>query len=481
MTEPGSEPNAREGGAQELAGRIVASGKYRVVRLIGRGGMGAVYEAEHLSIGRRVAIKFVDRQFAQDEHVIRRFEREARAASVIESDHIVSVFDFGYDDGQPYLVMELLRGEDLGARLRRERTVPLDESLHIVAQVLRGLARAHAAGIVHRDLKPDNVLLVQNDEDPLFVKVVDFGISKIQRLDDKTPFSITQRGVVLGTPLFMSPEQAQALPDIDERSDLYSVGAILFECLSGRPPHVGETEERIILRIREKDAPDVRDVAPSVPEQVARFIGRALARDRAARYPSAAQMLAALREVAPHEPSALPMRSLESKTLALVKTIISGDAPPATLHDAEPSRPGTKTDAAWATVGKTRAGVVRRHASFVIAAFGATLAGILVTAWVATALRRSGTLPVKTEALAVSGPHATPGYDSPPVGTEVPQALGKGVVPPIVSAAHESKVRPPAPPPAATTTGMRNGKPARQQKAGSAAGAAELEIQRDFP
>ena len=300
---------------EALIGKTIA-GRYALRGLLGHGGMGAVYEAEHLGLGKRVAIKFVDPEFATDEKVVARFAREARAMSAIESAHIVTVFDAGTEDGRPYLVMELLRGEDLGQRLRRTRRVALAESMHIVAQVLKGLARAHAAGIVHRDLKPDNVFLVKHDTDPLFAKIVDFGISKIERPRANTsPLALTGRGTVLGTPFYMSPEQAQALPDVDGRTDLYSVGAILFECLTGRPPHTGESYEQIILSICMREAPSVQVYDPALPAEVAAFVTRSLLRDRTQRFTSAERMLAALHEVAPVERTRVPLDPPAPETL----------------------------------------------------------------------------------------------------------------------------------------------------------------------
>jgi len=330
---------------EALVGKTIA-GKYALRALIGHGGMGAVYEAENIGIGKRVAVKFVDPEFATDEKVVARFAREARAMSAIESAHIVSIFDAGTEDGRPFLVMELLRGEDLGERLRRLGRVPQKEAMHIIAQVLKGLARAHAAGIVHRDLKPDNVFLVKHDTDPLFAKIVDFGISKIDRPKASThPLALTGRGTVLGTPFYMSPEQAQASSDVDGRSDLYSAGAILFECLTGRPPHTGESYEQVILSICMTDAPTVRSYDPQVPVDVSGFVARSLARDRTARFQSAEKMLAALHQVAPAERARVPLDSpstntLESPGLHMAKTVLDGGA--GLAHGATPIPPSPR-------------------------------------------------------------------------------------------------------------------------------------------
>jgi eukaryotic-like serine/threonine-protein kinase len=366
---------------EELVGRTVG-GKYSILRLIGRGGMGAVYEGENLAIGRRVAVKFIDREWAKDEVVTSRFAREARAASSIESEHIVGVLDAGSDDGRPYLVMELLRGEDLGTRLRHRRRIPVPEALHVTAQILRGLANAHEAGIVHRDLKPDNVFLVERGEDPLFVKIVDFGISKIERAKSGTaPLALTQRGIVLGTPFYMSPEQAQAFADVDSRADLYSVGAILFECLAGRPPHTGETYEQVIVAICMRDAPDLRSIDPAVPPGVAAFVKRALARDRATRFGSAREMLAALHELAPEDPASRPLPAGPRS------------APPETAKPVDPG--GPPTNVSW-TAGSApvSAGALSRQRrertrrSALVIAPVATIAGVVVTI-VAMMLSRS--------------------------------------------------------------------------------------------
>lgn len=276
------------------------------MRQLGHGGMGVVYEAHALADGARCAIKILDREWTKDAAVVTRFAREGRAATAVANDHIVRVLDGGTEDGCPYLVMELLEGEDLGKRLRRQRVLPLDAAVRVVDQVLSGLEAAHNSGVVHRDLKPDNVFLLDEKlggRGPDFVKIVDFGMSKIERANaiggGTAPIPLTRRGVVLGTPLYMSPEQARAAPDLDARSDLYSLGAMLFECLAGRPPHVGPTYEQILIAICTDDAPDVRRWRREVPKELAAFVARALARDPGERFQDAASMREALRALPP--------------------------------------------------------------------------------------------------------------------------------------------------------------------------------------
>jgi serine/threonine protein kinase len=272
-------------------------GKYRVLRAIGHGAMGSVYESEGPG-GARLAVKILDRAWTKDAVVAGRFAREARAASDVASPHIVRVMDGGTEDGCPYLVMELLRGEDLGARLRKRRHLGLDETLGIAEELLVGLVAAHAAGIVHRDLKPENVLLAASEGGPDVVKIVDFGMSKIDRPAGSTaPLALTRKGVALGTPLYMSPEQARASADVDAQSDLFSVGAILFECLTGRPPFTGESHEQILMKICMEDAPDVRRWAPEVPDALAAVVSKSLERERERRYASADEMLGAVRAI----------------------------------------------------------------------------------------------------------------------------------------------------------------------------------------
>jgi serine/threonine protein kinase len=289
-----------------LIGSTVA-GKYHVDRLIGRGGMGAVFQATNAAIGKRVALKFLAAANSKDGDAATRFQREAEAASLAESPHIVQIFDSGRSEqGLPFLVMELLTGEDLRARLRRERRLDAETAVRVGVQVLKALRQAHGAGIVHRDLKPDNVFLCRREDEPSFVKIVDFGISKLQQRPGVD--TLTHEGAVLGTAFYMSPEQAQSFPDIDGRTDLFSLGAILYEMLTGEPPHSAPTYEAVLIAICTRDAADVRTLAPEVPEKLAQVIARALRRDRDERYASAQDMLADL------EATLRESRALATKT-----------------------------------------------------------------------------------------------------------------------------------------------------------------------
>ena len=275
----------------------LAAGKYQILRLIGRGGMGSVYEAQNFSLGKRVALKFVALGNDADDAALHRFHREARAVSTVESAHIVQVFDTGQTEtGEPFLVMELLEGEDLATRLRRAGRLGLEEGVSIVIQALRGLRRAHAAGIVHRDLKPENLFLVRGEDDGTHVKIIDFGLSKMRGGDRVVPMSITQEGATIGTPLYMSPEQVEAFPDVDHRTDLWSMGAILYQVLAGTPPFPETTYARLVIAICQREPKDLASLVPELPEGVGGAVRRALDRDRERRFQSADAFLTALAE-----------------------------------------------------------------------------------------------------------------------------------------------------------------------------------------
>jgi serine/threonine protein kinase len=291
----------------DLIGTTIG-GKYKLERLLGAGGMGGVYAASPAGGGAQVAVKVLSvADPASRERIAGRFAREARAVTALNCPHIVSVLDAGSEAARPYLVMELLEGEDLGQRLQRDARLPVADALHVVAQVLVALGSAHEAGVVHRDLKPDNIFLTTRGSDRSFCKLLDFGMSKLTPRENQTlALALTKKGMAVGTPFYMAPEQARALDDVDGRADLWALGAILFECLAGRPPFVGSSQQQVLIAICTTDAPDVRALRPDVPSKVAKLVARALARDRSQRFVSAWQMLAAVVEVAPAEAALLP-------------------------------------------------------------------------------------------------------------------------------------------------------------------------------
>jgi len=231
-----------------LAAEDIIDGKYRIIRLLGEGGMGAVYEGHNTRIERRVAIKVLHGNVAQNQDAVRRFEREAQAAGRIGSKHIVEVLDLGdLPGGDRYMVMEFLDGQDLTKRIRSQTKLKPEQVYPIAIQLLEGLGAAHEAGIIHRDLKPDNVYLLPQGADGDFVKILDFGISKFSSTGGE--LSMTQTGAVMGTPYYMSPEQAKGVRELDPRTDLYSAAVILYEALSGRVPHTAQTFNELILKI----------------------------------------------------------------------------------------------------------------------------------------------------------------------------------------------------------------------------------------
>jgi eukaryotic-like serine/threonine-protein kinase len=453
-----------------LVGTLV-NGKYRIDRMIGRGGMGAVFQATHTTIGKRVALKFLDREAARDLDSVARFQREAESASAVESAHIVQIFDSGASDDRPFLVMELLSGEDLRARLRRQGKIPLPEVVHIAGQVLRALMRAHAEGIVHRDLKPDNVFLCQRDDDPMFVKIVDFGISKVSRKTIGAD-TLTRRGVVLGTAFYMSPEQAQAFPDIDGRTDLYSLGTIMYEALAGRPPHIGSAYEAVLIDICTRDADRVCKHAPAVPDAIAEVIAKALERDRAKRFQSAEEFHDALALAAPGliRTSGPTLPDVSSPDGRIVTPPAPALITPASSNEQVPAVLGTGAGTAVRPSGAPP-GVQRRRT--IVTALVAALGAFAITVFLMAQPSSSAPSDSKRAAAAVSAELATASVppaapdaatSAPIVAPVAPEAIASGKkTPPIKTA----RIKPTGTRPTATAAA---GKPPATGSSGVASG-----------
>ena len=299
---PASAPLAREDMTESVSivegdkdsGEIinqVLAGRYRIVKMVGEGGMGRVYEAEHIGIGKRVAVKILHPAFTRTPDVVERFKREARAASRIEHPHVVNVTDSGVtDDGSFFFVMEFIRGIELGLLIHNEGQLDIVRSLKIAAQMCQALQAAHDAGVIHRDLKPENVLLLEGMPDGQdFVKILDFGIAKSAGMEEEIPDGnigagrrLTRPGVAMGTPEYMAPEQAAGKP-ADPRSDVYALGAIVYEMLSAEPPYDGDNVMEILhKKANEKPAPLV-SLRPELPRDVLGMVDWVMARAPSAR------------------------------------------------------------------------------------------------------------------------------------------------------------------------------------------------------
>ena len=267
-------------------------GAYRLVRVVGEGGMGVVYAAVHPVSGSRVAIKLISERFAQDKDLLDRFFAEARAVNLIAHENIVNIVDLvELPDGRPFIVMELITGRTL-RQLAQERP-PMGGIVHVMIEVLAGLAAAHAIGIVHRDLKPDNILVTASGH----AKLLDFGIAKLSQPLPNAPSLRTRTGIVLGTPEYMAPEMVVGAA-VDGRADLYAIGLILYELLAGRRPFAGGTDFDVMRAHVEAPVIPPRDWRPEIPEALERVVLRALAKRPDDRYESAAAMAKALRRVA---------------------------------------------------------------------------------------------------------------------------------------------------------------------------------------
>jgi serine/threonine-protein kinase len=276
-----------------MIGKLV--GHYKVVRKIGEGGMGSVWEGLHEGIGRRVAVKILRAEYSKESKLVTRFFNEARAVNIVSHPGIVGSFDYGQlDDGTAYIVMEYIDGETLSARIKRIRGSLGPDALRIARQIAATLAAAHAKGIIHRDMKPDNIMIVSDPEAPggERAKVLDFGIAKIvtEHEQDKQNTGLTQAGAVMGTPRYMSPEQCRGAAKVDAKTDVYALGVMMFEMLAGKPPFDADGTGALMALHIYSQPPQLREVDPSIPPHIEALVSSMLAKDPATR-PSMADVV----------------------------------------------------------------------------------------------------------------------------------------------------------------------------------------------
>jgi len=347
----------------DLTGAVIDE-RYELARLLGRGGMGAVYEARHLGTGKRCAVKLLNSfEHSGDPEVVKRFFREARASGLIESPNVVAAFDSGIDtQNRIYYAMELLSGEDLAQALERVGVLSPRVAVKILMQAATGLARAHELGIIHRDIKPANLFLATGPDDEVTVKIVDFGVAKARlSIFGESVDSLTRGSAFLGTPQYMSPEQLKRASSIDEASDVWSLAAVLFECLTGRLPWDNtETVGEVVAAVLTHPIPSVQDLSPWVGPSLAKVVRNGLVREPRGRTRTAQEFRDALQPLFPGEPRlrleeivgpTAAERGVRAERLAYADTLSALGATGAPVARPIEMRPGTRAAVAFGVVG----------------------------------------------------------------------------------------------------------------------------------
>jgi eukaryotic-like serine/threonine-protein kinase len=426
----------------------VLAGKYRVERVLGRGGMGVVVAAHHIQLDEKVALKFLLPEALGNAEAVARFAREARAAVKIKSEHVASVKDVGtLPNGAPYIVMEYLEGGDLATWLRQRGPLPIEQAVEFVLQACVAVADAHALGIVHRDLKPANLFCVRRSDGQLSIKVLDFGISKMTDTSSLASGSGTRTSALMGSPFYMSPEQMRSSRDVDAQTDIWALGVILFELMSGRPAFQAETVTELAIKVANERTPSVRGFRPDVPSALEAILFKCLEKDRRRRYRNVAELAVALLEFAPKRAKASVER-IAGIVQAAGLSASALELPPSPQPAAETLRPPETV----APVGRTTLGTTGRKTLVV----GAGLVGVVSLLAIVGAvnfLHRShahlenppGASP--KPATAAASPPA-PTAELPPLATPKPVDALPVEVPPAIPIAAP----PAAPPTPAVTT-----------------------------
>ncbi len=394
------------------AGDVLA-GKYRVEKVLGAGGMGIVVAAHHIQLDEKVAIKLLLPEALANEEAVARFAREARAAVKIKSEHVARVADVGtLDNGAPYMVMEYLEGGDLEAWVQQRGPLEIEQAVEFILQACEALAEAHGLGMVHRDLKPSNLFCIRGTDGLLSIKVLDFGISKLGGLGATgSDMGMTRTTSVMGSPLYMSPEQMKSSRDVDARTDIWAVGIILHELLTGKVPFDGKTLAEVCVKAATQPPPRTRDYRPDVPLGVEEVILKCLQKDRAKRYANVAELAVALAPFGPKRAKA----SVERISRVIQAAGLSESAlalPPSS--EATSSSGATGTVGSW---GHTTAGMGRNRVLPTVAVIGLlTIIGAiwLLLRWPAAPVASPAT-PTPSVVVQLAAPSATVSSAVPPI------------------------------------------------------------------
>ncbi len=441
----------------------VLEGKYRVDRVLGRGGMGMVVAATHLTLGQPVALKFLHGDHLRDPEIVERFVREARAAAALRSEHVCRVSDVGVlDDGTPYIVMELLVGRDLASLLAAGGPLPVPTACDYLLQACLGLAEAHARSIVHRDLKPANLFLTRRPDGAPLIKVLDFGIAKAP---GGALSSLTNPSSVLGSPGYMSPEQLRSSRDVDARSDLWSLGVILFELVTGAPPFTGQSIAELAIRVTLDPTPPLAGPRPR-PAGFDDVVHRCLAKEPAGRYQDLAGLARALAAYA--GPGGAELASAVSRLLGGSQLPAAGPASPAAPELSPPIAPTLPPDTPT-TMGSAASSMVTGRSRSVRRGLAAGVAVIAAGVGIALAIASGGDLESGTGAPPSSASPA-PAPVPPPApapaaaaAPEPPDPSGPGAAP-ADAGVEDAAARPPeqqAPPARPPARSPRPGRPPR--------------------
>lgn len=461
----------------------VLAGKFEVERLLGEGGMGVVVSARHLELDQRVAVKFLLPEIAKRPDAAERFRREARAAVKIRSEHVARVLDVGGSDGVPYMVMEYLEGHDLADELAERGPLPVAEAVGFVLQACEAVAEAHAAGIVHRDLKPANLFLAHRADGSRLVKVLDFGISKSVSGASAADLSLTATSALIGSPLYMSPEQMHSAKNVDGRTDIWALGAILFQTLTNRPPYVATSIPELCNALLNEAPPPLSDFRDDIPPELAAALSKALAKDKALRWQTVGELASALSAFAPeakiHAERALRMPAARDDGVRVPTTERTGAPMPTSIsveltagtsqlgnQATEASAPGAesaKTLDSWGKTGGSNSNPprprVRPIAAIATAAVVATtlvaygISRTTATATPSASPASSAPLPPAASAGAVStaaapSPAVEPAASERDAGaSEQPAALPKPRAHPAPTERHRPAGKPSTPPP----------------------------------